>query len=46
MLKEYIDLKYEPTENDVICEYRLEPGKGVNLEDVVTHMAGESSIDT
>jgi len=46
MLKEYIDLGYNPTENDVICEYHIEPVKGVSFEKAATNMAGESSIDT
>ena len=46
MLKEYIDLKYKPTKNDVICEYYIEPTKGVSFEQAATNMAGESSIDT
>jgi ribulose-bisphosphate carboxylase large chain len=46
MLREYIDLKYKPLKNDLVCEYRLEPAKGVSFEKAATHMAGESSINT
>ena len=46
MLKEYINLEYKPTEEDVICEYHIEPIKGVSFEKAATNMAGESSIDT
>ncbi|MBU4284385.1 MAG: ribulose-bisphosphate carboxylase large subunit, partial [Nanoarchaeota archaeon] len=46
MLKGYIDLEYKPTKKDVICEYYIEPTKGVSFEQAATNMAGESSIDT
>ncbi len=46
MLKEYIDLKYKPTKNDVICEYYIEPAEGISFEKAATNLAGESSIDT
>jgi ribulose-bisphosphate carboxylase large chain len=46
MLREYIDLRYKPTKNDIVCEYYLEPAKGVSFEKAATNIAGESSIDT
>lgn len=46
MLREYIDLRYKPTKNDLICEYYIEPAKGISFEEAATNMAGESSIDT
>ncbi len=46
MLKEYINLKYKPKKTDIICEYYIEPAKGISFEKAATHMAGESSIDT
>jgi len=46
MLREYIDLKYKPNFSELVCEYYIEPAKGVSFEDAVIHMAGESSIDT
>ncbi|MCD4798247.1 MAG: ribulose-bisphosphate carboxylase large subunit, partial [Methanosarcinales archaeon] len=46
MLKDYIDLGYKPTKQDLVCEYHIEPAQGVGFEDACTHMAGESSIDT
>jgi len=45
MLKDYIDLNYEP-KNDLICEYYLEPSKNIDFESAANHVAGESSIDT
>jgi ribulose-bisphosphate carboxylase large chain len=46
MLREYIDLGYKPSKDELICEYYLEPAKGVSLEEAAIHLAGESSIDT
>lgn len=46
MLHEYIDLKYTPTKSDVVCEYRIEPARGISFEEAAIHLAGESSIDT
>ncbi|MDO9517487.1 MAG: ribulose-bisphosphate carboxylase large subunit, partial [Methanosarcinaceae archaeon] len=46
MLKDYIDLEYKPKSTDLVCEYHIEPAKGIKFEDACTHMAGESSIDT
>lgn len=44
MLKDYVDLKYQP-KDEVVCLYRVEPSE-VSFEEAVNHMAGESSIDT
>lgn len=46
MLNDYINLKYKAKEDDFICEYYIEPSKGVSFEKAVTNIAGESSIDT
>src|SRR4030042_579591 len=46
MLSEYIDLEYTPKQNELLCEYFLEPAAGVTLEKAATNVAGESSIDT
>ncbi|MBW2999848.1 ribulose-bisphosphate carboxylase large subunit, partial [Candidatus Woesearchaeota archaeon] len=43
---DYIDLKYRPQKNDVVCEYYVEPGLGLSLEKACQHIAGESSIGT
>ena len=42
----YIDLKYKPTQKDVICEFYVEPNKGVTLDKAAAHIALESSIGT
>lgn len=45
-MKRYIDLDYEPGENEVVAKYYVEPIKGKTLVEVANHIAGESSIDT
>ncbi len=42
---EYIDTKYKPR-NELICEYYLEPSKGISLNEACEHIAAESSIGT
>jgi len=44
-IKNYINLKYNPTKNDLIAEYYLEPNK-ISLPEAATNIAGESSIDS
>lgn len=41
----YIDLEYEPTENDLICEFYVEPNK-IPMEKACVHIAAESSVGT
>ena len=41
----YIDLEYEPTENDLICEFYVEPNK-ISIEKACIHIAAESSVGT
>ena len=43
---EYIDIDYIPNDNDIVCEYMIEPASGVDFQDACTNIAGESSIDT
>jgi ribulose-bisphosphate carboxylase large chain len=42
----YVDLKYEPEKNDLICEFRIEPSKGFSIEKAAESIAAESSIGT
>lgn len=42
----YIDLNYKPTKDDLICEYYLEPAKGITFESAAQRIASESSIGT
>ena len=41
----YISLSYKPAENDLVCEYYLEPNK-ISFERACEHVAAESSIGT
>ncbi|NYZ75117.1 type III ribulose-bisphosphate carboxylase [Candidatus Micrarchaeota archaeon] len=43
---DYVDLKYRPTEEDLVCEYYLEPGEGRTLANAAEALAAESSIGT
>ena len=45
-MNKYVDLKYEPREDELIAKYYVEPIKGKTLEEISNHIAGESSIDT
>jgi ribulose-bisphosphate carboxylase large chain len=42
----YIDLKYEPDKNDLICLFRIEPSKGISMKQAAEDVAAESSIGT
>ncbi len=42
----YIDLKYRPNKNDLICLFRVEPKKGVSIKKAAEIVAGESSVGT
>ncbi len=42
--KEYIDLRYSPDRDDVVCEYLVFPIRGVSFETVAKKIASESGI--
>ena len=42
----YIDLKYEPSKDDLICSFRIEPSRGLNIKKVAEAVAAESSVGT
>lgn len=46
MRHDYVDLKYEPKGNEILCMFYVEPAEGYTLKEAATHLAGESSIDT
>ncbi|MDD2439189.1 MAG: type III ribulose-bisphosphate carboxylase [Methanosarcinaceae archaeon] len=46
MRRDYIDPDYRPKTTDLVCEFHIEPAQGIGFEEVSTHMAGESSIDS
>ncbi len=41
----YINLKYKPDKNDLICLFRVEPNK-ISIKKAAEHVAAESSIGT
>jgi len=42
----YVQLSYRPTKEDLVCEYYIEPAKGITLESAAQRIASESSIGT
>lgn len=42
----FIDLKYKPKNTDVVCQFKVTPARGYSFRDVVSMVAGESSIGT
>jgi ribulose-bisphosphate carboxylase large chain len=42
----YIDTKYEPEKNDLVCEFRLEPARGISMKKAAEQVAAESSVGT
>jgi ribulose-bisphosphate carboxylase large chain len=42
----YYDPKYKPTDKDLVCEFRIEPAKGVSARKAAEAVAAESSIGT
>ncbi|MEM5836559.1 MAG: RuBisCO large subunit C-terminal-like domain-containing protein, partial [Candidatus Aenigmatarchaeota archaeon] len=43
---DYVDLKYEPRKDDVVCLFRVEPEEGIEIKEAVGAVAAESSIGT
>lgn len=44
--KSFIDLKYKPKKTDVVCQFKVTPAKNYDFKDVVSMVAGESSVGT
>ncbi|MEM2112443.1 MAG: ribulose-bisphosphate carboxylase large subunit, partial [Candidatus Bathyarchaeia archaeon] len=42
---DFVDLKYKPRDDDVICEFYVEP-EGISIEEAAGGVAAESSIGT
>ncbi|UCD03073.1 MAG: type III ribulose-bisphosphate carboxylase [Candidatus Aenigmatarchaeota archaeon] len=42
----YIQLNYRPDDKDVVCDFYLEPGRGLTVKKAAEHVAAESSIGT
>lgn len=44
--EDFIDLKYMPSKNDLICLFRVEPAKGISMKEAAGRVASESSVGT
>jgi len=42
----YVDLKYKPDKNDLVCLFRVEPEKRISIKEAAEDVAAESSIGT
>jgi len=42
----YVQLDYRPGENDLVCEFYIEPAKGYTVRKAALHVASESSVGT
>ncbi|MBS7631023.1 type III ribulose-bisphosphate carboxylase [Candidatus Bathyarchaeota archaeon] len=43
---DFVDLKYRPSVDDVICEFQIEEAAGISLKEAAGGIAAESSIGT
>ncbi len=43
---EFIDTRYRPGEDDLLCLFRVEPAQGFTMEDAAGRVASESSVGT
>ena len=43
---DFLDLGYEPTATDLVCEFYVEPADGMAIEDAASRVASESSNGT
>ncbi len=44
--KGYIDRNYEPDKNDLVCEFFMEPARGISFESAAQRATSESSVGT
>jgi len=42
----FVDLKYKPSNTDVVCQYKVIPSKGFKFREACSMVAGESSVGT
>ena len=42
----FVDLKYKPRKNDLICLFRIEPSRGISFNEAAGRVAAESSNGT
>ncbi|MFC4245888.1 type III ribulose-bisphosphate carboxylase [Natribaculum luteum] len=43
---DFLDLEYEPSETELVCEFTVEPGEGMSMESAASRVASESSNGT
>jgi len=43
---EFVDTKYQPTPDDLLCLFRVEPAPGFSIQDGAGRVASESSVGT
>jgi len=44
--EEFINLRYKPNKNDLLCLFRIEPQKGTSIKEASSNVALESSVGT
>lgn len=44
--KDFLDLSYKPSSNDLICLFRIIPGKNFTIKEAAARVASESSNGT
>ncbi|MBR9682439.1 MAG: type III ribulose-bisphosphate carboxylase [Candidatus Aenigmarchaeota archaeon] len=42
----FVNTRYKPTSNDLVCSFYVEPARGKTMRQVAEHVAGESSVGT
>jgi ribulose-bisphosphate carboxylase large chain len=43
---DYVNLRYRPKDSDLVCEFRIEPGKDSSIREAAKQVAAESSVGT
>ncbi|AFK18685.1 type III ribulose-bisphosphate carboxylase [Haloferax mediterranei ATCC 33500] len=44
--EDFLDLEYEPTDEDLVCTFRIDPATGMSMEAAASRVASESSNGT
>lgn len=44
--EDFLDLDYEPTDEDLVCTFRIDPATGMSTEAAASRVASESSNGT
>ena len=43
---DFLDLEYEPRDDDLVCEFTIDPAEGMSMEAAASRVASESSNGT